>query len=73
MAIDSAPGYDTDMRPGSVGPEGVQREKTFPEKWPVAKLSNKNVMPLMLVYGKYFIYIFLPFILNGLLLVIAED
>jgi hypothetical protein len=32
MAIDSAPGYDTDMRLGSVGPEGVQREKTFPEK-----------------------------------------
>ncbi len=30
--------------------------KNFPEKWPVAKLSNKNVMPLML-FDRKFIYI----------------
>jgi hypothetical protein len=48
-----------------IGPEGVQREKNFPSKWPVAKLPNKNIMPLMLLNGKIcYIYI-LPFILNG--------
>ncbi len=44
-AIDSVPGGHTDMRPVSlepVEPEGVQCEKNFPEKWPVAKLPNKK-------------------------------
>ncbi len=64
-AIDSAPGHHTDMRPVSlepVWPEGVSSEKIFLEKWPVAKLSNKNVMSLMLFYGKFYIniYIYIP-------------
>ncbi len=40
QAIDLASGHHTDVRPVSldlVGPEGVQREKIFYEKWPVAK------------------------------------
>jgi hypothetical protein len=44
QAIDLAPGHHTDVRPvllEPVGPEGVQREKNFYEKWPVAKLSKK--------------------------------
>jgi hypothetical protein len=58
------------MRPVSlkpVGLEGVQRVKIFPEKLPVAELPNKIFMPLILFYGKIFIYM-LPFILNGPLL-----
>jgi hypothetical protein len=61
-AIDSVPGGHVDMRPVSlepVGPEGVQREKNFPEKWPVAKLPNKNIMPIMLFNGKIYIYIYI--------------
>ncbi len=44
-AIDSAPGSATDLRPVSlepVWPEGVQREKFFHEKWPVAELPKKK-------------------------------
>ena len=54
-AIDSAPGRATVLRPVSleaVWPEGVQRKKFFPEKWPVAELPKKKVLPLMLFYGK---------------------
>jgi hypothetical protein len=42
-AIDSAPGHDTDMRPvslDSIGPEDVEGENFFSEKWTVAKLPN---------------------------------
>jgi hypothetical protein len=42
---DSAPGSDTVLRTVSlepVGPEGVQREQNFPEKWPVDWLSKKK-------------------------------
>ncbi len=56
-AIDLVPWGHTDMRSVSlelVGPEGVKREKVFHENWPVAKLPNKNVMPLMLFYRKIF-------------------
>jgi hypothetical protein len=62
QAIDSVPGGHTDIRPVSlepVGPEGVQREKIFPEKWPVVKLPNKYLMPLLLFYGKIFSYIYI--------------
>ncbi len=55
-AINSAPGHHTDMRLVSlelVWPEGVPPDKNFLEELPVAKLSNKNVMPLMLFYGKF--------------------
>ncbi len=54
-AIDSASGTATDSRPvllEPVWPEGVQREKSFPKKWSVAKLQKKKVTPLMLFYGK---------------------
>ncbi len=54
-AIDSTPRSATVLRPVSlepVWPEGVQREKIFPEKWPVAELPKKKVLPLMLFYGK---------------------
>jgi hypothetical protein len=54
-AIDSAPGSATILRPISLEPvwtEGVQREKKFPEKWPVAELPKLKVLPLMLFYGK---------------------
>jgi hypothetical protein len=36
--------WDRDMRPISlkpVRPEGMQYEQNFPEKWPVAELTNK--------------------------------
>ncbi len=59
--IGSAPGPDTDIRPVSLEPawlEGGPLRNNFPSKWPVAKLPNKNVMPLMLFYGKIFLYIF---------------
>jgi hypothetical protein len=65
-AIDSAHGSATVMRPVSLepaGPEDVRRQKNFPEKWPVAELPKKKVIPLMIFYGKFFLYIniFLPF------------
>ncbi len=53
--IDSTPGSARVLRSVSlkpVGSEGVQRENNFYEKWPVVKLLNKNVMSLMLFYGK---------------------
>ncbi len=73
-SIGSAPGHDTNLRPVSLepsGPEPAIFKKYFPEKWPVAKLPNKNAMQLMLFYGEIFyiynFYIF-PFISNGPLL-----
>jgi hypothetical protein len=53
--IDSAPGCDTDLRLVSLEPawpEPAILGKNFSEKWPMAKLSKKNFMPLMLFYGK---------------------
>jgi hypothetical protein len=35
-------------------PEVATFEKKFPEKGPVAKLPKKNIMLLMLFYGKSF-------------------
>jgi hypothetical protein len=54
-SIDSAPGRDTDLKPVPLEPawpEPAILGKNFPEKWPVAKLPKKNVMLLMLFYGK---------------------
>ncbi len=51
--IDSAPEHHTDMRLVSLelsGPD-MSREKNFPEKWPLAKLSNKMLSALMIFYG----------------------
>ncbi len=60
--IDSAPGIDTALKPvslRSVWPEGKKREKKFPEKWSVAKLSKIKAQPLMLLNGKIlYIYLF---------------
>jgi hypothetical protein len=59
-AIDSAPGGHIGSRPVSlepVWPEGVQREKVFSEKWPVAKLPKKKVKPLWQIW-QFFLYIF---------------
>jgi hypothetical protein len=62
-AIDSAPGSATVLRTVSletVGPEDMHREKTSPEKGPVAELAKEKVLQLMLFYGESFIfYIFL--------------
>jgi hypothetical protein len=58
-AIDSVSRGNTDMIRVSlkqVGPEDVEHEKIFPEKWPVTKWQNKNFMPLMIFYGKIYIY-----------------
>ncbi len=77
-AIDSAPGHHTDTRPVSlepVGLESVQREKFLPSKWPLAKLSNENVLPLMLLNGKFFYIYFCrsfwvgPLLVNNMILI----
>jgi hypothetical protein len=55
-AIDSATGHNKDLTPVSlkpVWPEGVQSERIFPKKWPVAKLPKKNISPLMLSLGGF--------------------
>jgi len=54
-AIDSAFGSARVLRPiwlKPVGGEGVGHENFFSEKWPVAELPNKKVLPLMLFYGQ---------------------
>ncbi len=66
----SASGHIRDMRPVSLKPVWLEVqifENNFPQKWPVAKLTNKMSRPLTLFYGKSLLYI-LPFILNGQLL-----
>ncbi len=58
-AIDSAHGSATVSRPVSlepVWPEGVQGEKNFHEKWPVAESRKKKVTLIMLFYGKILLY-----------------
>jgi hypothetical protein len=66
-AIDTAPGSATVLRPISVEPvrhEGVQSEKKYPEKWPVADLLRKIFATHAFLWGKYyFLYIF-PFTSN---------
>ncbi len=55
QSIGSAPGHDRVLRPVSLEPlwpKVETFEKNFLEKWPVAKLPQSNVTPLMLFYGK---------------------
>ncbi len=58
-AIDSAPGYHTDVRPVSldpVWPEKGTQGKNFLEKWPVAKLSIKKRYATNVFYREEFCY-----------------
>jgi hypothetical protein len=74
-AINSAPGHDRDMRPVSLepeGPDGVQREQNFTEKWPVAELPKIEFTPLMLFYGKNLLRIFSVHFEQALRLVINK-
>jgi hypothetical protein len=77
--LGSAPGRNTNLKPVSLELSGTEPAifKKKKKKFPVAELSNKDVLILMHFYGNIFyihnLYISFPFLLNGPISSITYD